>query len=125
MPDTPGMREPIVRAREVGARKTSDVGKPAIPVVSPVEISPANTPLVVETGVVETGVVGAGVVGAGVVVGVIVIKFVEAKSVAVVIVVMVAFDVPSLIPSDSGVSVVKGMLSLLMPSVVRIVILVV
>ena len=52
-------------------------------------------------------------------------EVVEAKGVAVVVVVMVAFDVPSLLPSDSGVSVVKGMLSLLMPSVVRIVILVV
>ena len=51
-------------------------------------------------------------------------EVVEAKGVAVVVV-MVAFDVPSLLPSDSGVSVVKGMLSLLMPSVVRIVILVV
>ena len=52
-------------------------------------------------------------------------EVVEAKSVAVVVVVMVAFDVTSLLPSDSGVSVVKGMLSLLMLSVVRIVILVV
>ena len=52
-------------------------------------------------------------------------EVVEAKGVAVVVVVMVAFDVPSLLPSDSGVSVVKGMLSLLMPSVVRLVILVV
>ena len=52
-------------------------------------------------------------------------EVVEAKSVAVVVVVMVAFDVTSLLPSDSGVSVVKGMLSLLMLSVVRIVIFVV